>query len=128
MAGLIVTLPPDTVTAAVVTSMVSNTEPSAWWMVMLPVPFCTVSLKVATRLAFKATPKALSFGEKVGTSGGLLPVEKVHTGGIGDARERVAAGGVDDGGGTDQDVVEGAGGEVADRIDGEGRTVEGELG
>jgi hypothetical protein len=51
-------------------------------MVMLPVPFWMVWLKVATRLAFKATPKASSLGEKVGTRGGVLPVEKDHVEGL----------------------------------------------
>jgi hypothetical protein len=33
-------------------------------------------------LAFKATPKASSLGEKVGTRGGVLPVEKDHVEGL----------------------------------------------
>ena len=73
-----VTFPPARVTAAIFTSMVSNTAPSVLRMVILPVPFWMVSPKVRTRLAFRATPKRLSLGEKVGTSGGLLPVEKAH--------------------------------------------------
>ena len=69
---------PDPVTKPLVTSMVSTTELSkVFFMMISPVSTLTVSLKVSTRLAVPDTPVALSAGEKVETVGERFPAPAV---------------------------------------------------
>ena len=54
--GSIVTVSPLTVTLGEPTGIVSNVPPAEIWRRMSPVPFCTSSSKVITRLASTITP------------------------------------------------------------------------
>ena len=63
---------PATVTAVLVTGIVSTSEPSpAFLSSMLPVPFWTLSLKVIIRFAPSATPVASSAGTRPASVGAV---------------------------------------------------------